>query len=85
MQAFPTDTNFNPKSYVGVITVLVTEAFWPPSDFFINGANIITIREDAHMVICRQLLMIFFPSPNIAIFICFDTHFFLRYLDSFQG
>lgn len=51
LQAYPTDTNYNPKSYVGIITILVTEAFWAPSDFFINGANVITIQEDATSVV----------------------------------
>jgi hypothetical protein len=49
-QAFPTDTTINPRSFVGLITIAVTEAPWPPTDILLNGASVLTIREDTSVV-----------------------------------
>lgn len=49
-QAFPTDTTINPKSFVGLITIAVTEAPWPPTDILLNGASVLTICEDTSVV-----------------------------------
>ena len=50
------DPNTNIQTYAGIITIAITEAPVPPSDFFLNGGSTVTIREDQTVVMQTNLL-----------------------------